>query len=116
MRPNIANIIAVALLVVACRGVVEQAAAKVVRDGKGATPANPAVEAGGIRRLPATPPQVPYSLIGAIASQDRWIGSCSIWQWGLLNSLSGHHTGGDARTVLRTFDHAQFNRLPKVVK
>jgi hypothetical protein len=114
MRPSIPHIIAVALLVVVCRGAVDQAGAKVVRDGKGATPANPAVEAGGLRRQSAAPPQIPYSLIGAIAGQDRWIGACSIWQSGLLDSLSVHRAR--ARTTLRPFNDTPFTRFPRVVK
>jgi hypothetical protein len=64
-----------------------QPMAKVVRDGK---PSNPAVEAGGYRPPVQPPPDVPYSLTGAVAaSEGTWFTHYALWPWRMmLDSLS----------------------------
>jgi hypothetical protein len=115
MRPRIQYIIVTALALVVCRAAFDQAAAKVVRDNKG-TPANPAIEAGGHHLATTSSPQFPYSLIGATANEDRWIGTCSIWPWQSLDSFFLHRHGRRERMTPRRFDDAPFNRFPPLVK
>jgi hypothetical protein len=110
MRPPI---IAAALVLVICLAALDQAKARVVRDDQGA-PANPAVEAGGHRLLTAPSPSVPYSLIGAMANEDRWVGACSIWPWKLLDRFSLRPGGARARMTIRPFE--EFRHLPLPMK
>ena len=80
MRPRIALGIAAVLILVLCEGMAHEAAAKLVRNAHPA-PSNPAVEAGGLRVRRGSPPPVPYSLIGALASQNQvyWLYPRSAW-------------------------------------
>jgi hypothetical protein len=92
MRPLLRPIVAV-LVFILCQQV-SQAMARVVRDGKTA-PSNPAVEAGGTRPAPQSPPQVPYSLIGALASEEAaqsaaWVAA----NWFSRRCGSRHHRIG----------------------
>jgi hypothetical protein len=90
MRPRIRPVIA-ALVLLLCQEVASQAIAKVVRDGK-ATQSNQAVESGGYRPPPQqSPPDPPYSLVGAIASQGNWLSQCALWPWRMIGSLSFRH-------------------------
>jgi hypothetical protein len=91
MRPYFALIIATVLVLVLCERMAGQAAAKVVQDEK-AAPSNPAVEEGGYRLPPGTPPPpVPYSLVGALASESHWLAQCATWPWRFFGSASFHN-------------------------
>jgi hypothetical protein len=66
----------------------DQGEAKVVRDGRGSV-SNPAVQTGGIPLPPhEKPPAIPYSLIGAIASEGYWMSQYPIWPWQQFEALS----------------------------
>ena len=89
MSPRTIAIIAAALILVLGRAAFDTGSATVVRDAKGAT-ANPAVEKGGYHPQPMAPPPVPYSLIGAIADDNRWFPSCLAWPLSRFRPLSLH--------------------------
>jgi hypothetical protein len=110
MSPRIQYIIASALVLVVCRAAFDQAGAKVVRNDKGA-PANPAVEAGGRHLSTAQSLLFPYSLIGAIANDERWIETCGIWP-----RRSLHNHGFNERKAERPFEDGRFSRFPPLVK
>jgi hypothetical protein len=92
VRPRIAPVVAAALVLVAGQHPADQATAKVVRDGKSA-PANSAVDAGGTRLHPGRPPQIPYSLIGAISSDSHWFAPCVFWPWRWFGAPSSQREG-----------------------
>jgi hypothetical protein len=115
MRPPLQHLIATALVLVVCHAAFNQAAAKVVRDNKG-KPANPAIEAGGHHLLTASSAQFPYSLIGATANDERWIGACNIWPWKSLDAFALHRHTPHSRMTPRPFDDPPFNRFTPLVK
>jgi len=84
MYPRIRPIVAAAVVLVLCRAPAHQGAARIIRDGKD-RPTNPAVEAGGyplpFRRDDTGPLVIPYSLIGAIWAENRWLPPCIVWPW-----------------------------------
>jgi hypothetical protein len=112
MRPRIHHFIAIALVLVVGHAAFDQAGAKVVHDGKGA-PANPAIEMGGLH-VPAGPSaQFPYSLVGAIANQNRQVGACDVWSWRSSDRFALHRR---SRMMARRFEAARFSRFHPPVK
>lgn len=92
MRTRIVCGIAATAILLLCLTGFQQASAKLVRDGKAAA-SNPAVEAGG-HHLPSQPdPAIPYSMIGAVASEGHWIMQCALWPWRQFGTLAWfrHH-------------------------
>lgn len=87
MRPGIALLLAALLL--PAGGIFAPGAATVIR-GTTTSSTNPAVEAGG-HRVTKVSPDVPYSVVGAIAIEEDWFGRCLTWPWRLLHGISGRH-------------------------
>jgi hypothetical protein len=109
MRPRIIHIVVAALVLVLWGAAEHHGVARVILGGK-ADPSHPAVEEGG-RRLRSEPPPatVQYSLIGAMASEGRWIGQCAMWPWRMLGSFSFRHRVAPARFIVRAPGHNRIN-------
>ena len=135
MSPRVARVAVAALVLVLCRGMTDQSAAKVVRDSA-AAPSNPAVEAGGYHLKPQPLPQVPYSLIGALKSDahwftpnpwlstspwlstnswfasNPWFAQCARWSQRLFGSFSFSHRGSVGRLPGHPSDRPSFQWIP----
>ena len=96
--------VAVTLVLVLFGTVVDQGAASVIVDRK-AAPSNPAVEGGGRHLSPRPPAPIPYSLIGALASEGRWFSQCAMWSWRFLGSLSFQRVGPPGKIDARLSGH-----------
>jgi hypothetical protein len=97
MRPRNRYVLAAAAVLLLCRTAAGPADAKVVRDPKAAS--NPGVQMGGLPLLPQPPPPIPYSFIGAIASNGEWLMQCALWPWRQFGTMAwfrhhGPHDGG----------------------
>jgi hypothetical protein len=113
MRPTIPLTIAAALVLVLCQEMSDQAVAKVVRTGRGA-PSNPTVEEGGLHLAPAPPPQIPYSLIGALALDNQVVGRCGFWSpWALFGPLHFRQPGFFGPLPFR-HPFRQFATVPRI--
>ncbi len=99
MRPRTLFVVAAVLLL--CRAAADPGMAKVVRDPSGVA-SNPGVEAGGHRLPPQPPPPIPYSFIGAIASDGAWLMQCALWPWQQFGTLGWfrHHGMADEHRAL----------------
>src|SRR3978361_867701 len=80
MRPRFTCILAIAAVSLLSTIAIDHGVAKVVRDSN-AVASNPSVEAGGPRPPKRPDPSIPYSLVGAIASEGYWMMQCAIWPW-----------------------------------
>lgn len=85
MRRRITYILTAAMIL--CLSAANLVSAKVVSDNKAAV-ANPAVEAGGRHLSPGQPGRVPYSLIGAISAEGRWLTDCVAWPWNFVRGIA----------------------------
>jgi hypothetical protein len=110
MRPRILYIIAAALVLVVCRTAFDDAGAKITRDGKG-SPSNPPVEAGGYHLTKGTSAPVSYSLVGAVANESQWVGTCSGGPWRLFDMISQQRNGIHGKAFVRRINANRFNRL-----
>lgn len=109
------QLIVAAVILAVLRANLDPAGARIVRDDKG-PPANPAIQTGGLQLLTGPAPQIPYSLIGAIASDNRWVGGCNIWSWRLFDAFSLQRFGTRTRIFVKPFGDAPFNRFPPSAK
>jgi hypothetical protein len=103
MRPRLLPIFVAALAGLVWWGAGDPAGAGIVRDGK-ASPANPAIEAGGVHPMTRAAPPVPYSLIGAIANEGYWRGSWQYGQWPLLQLTGSRRHALQERMMFRSFN------------
>jgi hypothetical protein len=78
MHPRIMQIAFATLVLLMCRAGADQGRATVVRDSRAGS-GNPAVEAGGYHLPHGPPPPVPYSLIGAIATESNSCVADAAW-------------------------------------
>ncbi len=102
MRTRTIWVLGAAVVLLLLRAGVDSGTAKVVRDTSAAV-GNPGVEVGGQRLPPPPPPPIPYSLIGALASEGNWLMQCAFWAWREFGSMRGfrHHALQEERRLTR---------------
>jgi hypothetical protein len=105
MRPRNTIVLVGAAVLLLCRAAADPGGAKVVRD-PGGPASNPGVETGGLHLPPQPPPPIPYSLIGAIASDGAWLMQCALWPWQQFGAMGWfrHHWPVDERRTLRRIE------------
>ncbi len=108
MRKRAIWMLAAAVVLLVMRTGIDSGTAKVVRD-TGATVGNPGVETGGQSLPPQPPPPIPYSLIGALASEDNWLMQCAFWPWREFGSMRWfrHHALQEERRLTRRISRSE---------
>ncbi|HEY0185307.1 MAG TPA: hypothetical protein VGC09_21105 [Rhodopila sp.] len=89
MRPHLLRITAAVFVLLLCHAAASPAKATLVRGGRTDT-GNPAAEPGGHRLTPGPPPPIPYSLIGAIATETSWRTQDPAWACQMFRSFGRH--------------------------